>query len=241
VTRTTRVRWAEAFRAINSRYPPVDVFEHVADPADWDTLLRIEEMTNPRVREQWGEIARVPPADRPSGPGSSWIMGAFTHLGWPSRFSDGTYGVYYAARALETAVRETAYHFGRFLAATAEPRGTEVELRVLVSKRVEQRFHDVRTLHPELHRPDDYGPPQAFAASLRAGGSNGIVYCSVRHEGGACLAVFRPKAIPRPKQGAHLRYHFDGQRIDRWFRIGEHRWRYLDAAGRDLATSHGTR
>jgi hypothetical protein len=231
VTRTTRVRWAEAFRAINSRYPPVDVFEHVADPADWDTLLRLEEMTNPRVREIWGEIARVLPADRPSGPGSSWIMGAFTHLGWPSRFSDGTYGVYYAARALETAVRETAYHFGRFLAATSEPRGTEIELRVLVSKRVEQRFHDVRTLHPELHRPDDYGPSQAFAASLRAGGSNGIVYCSVRHEGGACLAVFKPKAIPRPKQGAHLRYHFDGLRIDRWFRIGEHRWRSLDAAG----------
>ena len=231
MTRATRVRWAEAFRAINSRYPPIDVFEKVADPADWDTLLRLEEMTNPRVREQWGEIARVPPSERPFGPGSSWIMGAFTHLGWPSRFSNGTYGVYYAARALDTAVRETAYHFGRFLSATSEPRGTEIELRVLVSKRVEQRFHDVRTGHPELHRRDDYAPAQAFAAPLRDGGSNGIVYNSVRHEGGTCLAVFRPKAIPCPKQGAHLRYHFDGHRIDRWFRIGEQRWRPLDAAG----------
>ena len=230
MTRVTRVRWAEAFRAINSRYPPVDVFEHVADPADWDSLLRLEEMTNPRVREEWGEIARVPPAERPSGPGSSWIMSAFTHIGWPSRFSDGTYGVYYAARALETAVRETAYHFGRFLGATAEPRGTEIELRVLVSKRVEQRFHDVRSAHAELHRPDDYRPSQAFAAPLRAAGSNGIIYNSVRHDGGTCLAVFKPKAIPCPKQGAHLRYHFDGQRIDRWFRIGEHRWRPLAAA-----------
>jgi hypothetical protein len=231
VTRTARVRWAEAFRAINSRYPPVDVFEHVADPADWDTLLRIEEMTNPRLREAWGEIARVPLDERPSGAGASWIMAAFTHVGWASRFSDGSYGVYYAARALETAVRETAYHFGRFLAATSEPRGTEIELRVLVSKRVEQRFHDVRAGHPELHRPDDYRPSQAFAAPLRAAGSNGIVYDSVRHAGGTCLAVFRPKAIPCPKQGAHLRYHFDGKRVDRWFRIGEQRWHGVDATG----------
>ena len=229
--RAIRVRWAEAYRAINSRYPPIDVFEHVADPSEWDTLLRLEEMTNPRVREEWGEIAKIPLAERPTGPGASWIMAAFAHIGWPSRFSDGSYGVYYAARALETAVRETAYHFGRFLAATAEPRGTEVELRVLVSKRVEQRFHDVRTGHPELHRPDDYAPSQAFAAPLRASGSNGIVYLSVRHEGGTCLAVLRPKAIPCPKQGAHLRYHFDGLRIDRWFRIGEKQWRPLGAAG----------
>jgi hypothetical protein len=229
--RTTRVRWAEAYRAINSRYPPVDVFEQVADPADWDTLLRLEEMTNPRVREEWGEIAHIPLAERPTGPGASWIMAAFAHVGWPSRFSDGSYGVYYAARVLETAVRETAYHFGRFLAATAEPRGTEIELRVLVSKRVEQRFHDVRAGHPELHLPDDYAPSQAFAAPLRRAGSNGIVYRSVRHEGGTCLAVLRPKAIPAPKQGAHLRYHFDGRRVDRWFRIGEKQWRPLNAAG----------
>jgi hypothetical protein len=229
MTRTARVRWAEAFRAINSRYPPVDVFEHIADPGDWDTLLRIEEMTNPRVREAAGEIARVPVGERPSGPGASWIMAAFTHLGWPSRFSDGSYGVYYAARALETAVRETAYHFGRFLAATAEPRGTEVEIRVLISKGVEQRFHDVRTGHPELYLPDDYHPSQAFAAPLVASGSNGLIYNSVRHENGTCLAVFRPKAIPCPKQGPHLRYHFDGHRIDRWFRIGEKKWRALES------------
>ncbi|MET0595523.1 MAG: RES family NAD+ phosphorylase [Polyangiaceae bacterium] len=227
MTRAARLRWTEAFRAINSRYPPVDVFEHVADPADWDVLLQIEEMTNPRVREEWGEIARIPVSDRPSGPGASWVMGAFTHLGWPSRFSDGSYGVYYAARGLETAVYETAYHFGRFLAATSEPRGTEIELRVLVSKRVEQRFHDVRVGHADLHRPDDYRPSQAFGAKLRAAESNGIVYRSVRHDGGTCLAVFRPKAIPCPKQGAHLRYHFDGKRIDRWFRIGEEKWRSL--------------
>jgi hypothetical protein len=222
-----RVRWARAYRVINSRYPPIDVFERVADPADWDSLLAIEELTNPRVREQWGDISQVPLEERVSGPGASWVMAAFSHIGRPSRFSDGSYGVYYAAHRLETAVLETAFHFGRFLAATREPRGTMLEVRVLVSSRVNQRFDDIRAGYPQLHLPDDYAPSQAFAKPLRQAGSNGLIYMSVRHLGETCLAVFKPKAIPRPQQGAHLRYHFDGARVNRWFRIGEHRWRAL--------------
>jgi hypothetical protein len=227
VTRVARVRWAHAYRAINSRYPPIDVFERIADPADWEALMRLEELTNPRVRDEWGEIALVPPAERVSGPGASWVMSAFTHIGFPSRFGDGSYGVYYAAAALETSVHETAYHFGRFLRATAEPRGSMLELRVLVSTRVDQRYHDVRAGHRDLHRPDDYAPSQAFGRRVRAVGSNGIIYRSVRHAGGLCLAVLRPKAIPLPMQGAHLRYHFDGERIDRWLRLGDPDWQAL--------------
>jgi hypothetical protein len=226
--RLARIRWPHAYRAINARYPTVDVFERVADPADWDALLKLEELTNPRVRDECGEIALVPPAERVAGPGASWVMSAFTHLGRPSRFGDGSYGVYYAGAALETAVRETAFHFGRFLAATAEPRGTLLEMRVIISSGVDQRYHDGRAGYPELHLPDDYAPSQTFARPLRASGSNGIMFSSVRHAGGTCLAVFRPKAIPLPRQGAHLRYHFDGTRIDRWHRMGrKHDWQTL--------------
>ncbi len=222
-----RIRWAKAHRAISSRYPPIDVFERIADPRDWDALFAIESLTNPRVREQWGEISLVPPDERVSGEGASWVMSAFTHIGRASRFSDGTFGVYYAAQALETAVRETAYHLGRFLSSTAEPRGTELELRVLVSIGLDHRYHDVRGAYPELHAPDDYAAPQALARALRAAGASGIAYDSVRDPGGHCLAVLRPKAVPVPIQGPHLRYHFDGARIDRYIRIGDERWKAL--------------
>jgi hypothetical protein len=150
-------------------------------------------------------------------------MAAFTHRR-PSRFSDGSFGVYYAARALETAVRETAFHFGRFLANTLEPRGTLLQLRALVSQRLDALFHELRRGFDELHHPDDYAPSQRFGAELRARGSSGVVYRSVRHAEGECLAIFRPKAIPIPSQGPHLQYHFDGTQIDRWFRIGESDW-----------------
>ena len=49
-------------------------------------------------------------------------MAAFTHLNpQGSRFSDGSYGVFYCARKRDTAIAETQYHSARFMAATAEP------------------------------------------------------------------------------------------------------------------------
>ena len=224
-----RIRWRSAYRVINSRYPPIALFERVADPRDWEALYALEQLTNPRVREVCGEISIVPPEERVAGPGASWVMAAFTHLGRPSRFTDGSYGVYYAARTLDTSVHETAFHFGRFLARTDEPKGTIIQLRALVSQRLDAPYHDVRAGFDELHDPERYAPAQRIAAALRARGANGIVYRSVRHRGGQCLSVFRPKAIPIPSQGPHLQYHFDGARIDRWFRIGESDWNALRA------------
>lgn len=218
-----RVRWKESYRVVNSRFPPVDVFERVAEPQDWESLIELEMLTNPRVREQVGEIALVPPEERVSGPGASWLMAPFTHVGWPSRFSDGTFGVYYAARQLLTAVYEKGHHIGRFYRATREPLGTTMELRALVAK-VDARFHDIRGGHPGCHRPEDYGPSQALAKRLRSVGSNGVAFDSVRHPGGACLAAFRPKAVHIPISGPNLRFHFDGERIDRWFNFSDRRW-----------------
>ncbi len=218
-----RVRWAKSYRVISTRYPPIDVFERVAEPSDWESLIALESLTNPRIRQEVGEISLVPEEDRVSGPGASWLMAPFTHIGMPSRFSDGTWGVYYCARSLVTAVREKAYHIGRFLAATAEPLGTTTEMRTLVG-RVDSSVHDVRGAYAEVHDPEHYGPAQALARDLRTAGSNGIAYDSVRDQSGMCLAAFRPTAITRPILGSNLRFHFDGERIDRWFRFGEEHW-----------------
>jgi hypothetical protein len=77
----------------------------------WEALIRPEELTNPRVRDEVGTIALIPPEERVSGPGASHVMASFTHLNPKgSRFSDGSYGVYCAASALETAIAETVFH-----------------------------------------------------------------------------------------------------------------------------------
>ena len=37
-------------------YPPIDLFEDIADPADWELIAAAEAKTNPRVREEIGAI-----------------------------------------------------------------------------------------------------------------------------------------------------------------------------------------
>ena len=221
-----RLRWPAAHRILPSRYPPIQLFERLTDdPAEWETLAEIESLTNPRIRDQIGEIRLVPLEERVSGPGASWVMASFTHLNpRGSRFSDGSYGVDYAAHELATAIAETVFHLGRFYAATADPPHAE-DVRVLAG-RVDSRFHDLRgdpQWRPYLD-PDDYAASWKLGRRLRAQGSNGVVYPSVRRRGGQCLGAFRPKAVGIPAQGRHLQYYWDGQRISRYFDYGEERW-----------------
>jgi len=82
---------------------------------EFDALAEIESLTNERLREELGALARIPHHRRVVGPGTTPIMAAFTHLNPEgSRFSDGTFGVFYAARAESTAIRETVFHRERF-------------------------------------------------------------------------------------------------------------------------------
>jgi hypothetical protein len=226
-----RVRWPEAHGIVASRYPPIWLFERLtADPAEWEMLAEIESLTNPRIRDEIGKIHLVPVEERVSGPGASWVMAAFTHRNPNgSRFSDGSYGVYYAARELLTAIVETIYHMGRFYAQTADPPHAE-DMRVLTGQ-LDAEFHDLRS-DPRawaacLDR-DDYSTGRELGQRLRARGSNGIVYPSVRRQGGQCVGVFRPRAVGLPAQGRHLQYHWDGRRISRYFDYAAERWVALE-------------
>jgi len=210
--------WAKTWRLVPSRFPPVSLFERVADPRDIEVAFAIEMRVNPRVRQDIGDVSLVPVAERVSGPGSTPVMAAFCHLNLEgSRFSDGTWGVYYAARSIETAVAEVAHHRAIFLARTREP-PIEIDLRSYVGH-VRAELHDVREgAWADIHDPDSYAASSAFARGLRAGGSWGIAYRSVRHVGGECIALFRPKGVSLPVvQGAHLALHWNGAKIDAWY------------------------
>lgn len=207
--------WRPCYRIVPSRFPPISLFERVADPADLEAVFLIEAMTNDRLREQAGELALVAPEDRVSGPGTTPIMAAFTHLNPEGdRFTAGSYGVFYAGRTLETAIAETRYHRAGFLAATDEP-AQEIDMRVYAVD-LDGDLHDIRGLRetrPELYDPEHYGASQRFAGELREAGSNGIAYLSVRHADGECAAVFRPRLLSNCRQERHLCYVWDGKGI----------------------------
>jgi hypothetical protein len=214
-----RVRWAPSYRLVPSRFPPVGLFDRVARPDDLEAVFAAEALTNDRLREEAGELRLVPAEDRVSGPGTTPVMAAFTHLNPEgSRFSDGTYGIYYAAKEMATAIAESAFHRARFLSRTSEPAG-EIDMRSYLAD-IRADLVDLRGYgrkKPDLMSPDSYAASQPFGRARRDGGANGIVYDSVRREGGQCVAVYRPRLVTSCKQGPHICFVWDGNAVVGWY------------------------
>lgn len=220
------LHWADSCRLVPSRFPPVGLFDAVADPSDLEVVFAIEALGNPRLRDAVGELALVPPDQRISGPGSSPIMAAFTHLNPEgSRFSDGSYGVYYAAAELDTAISEVGHHRARFLARTRES-AIDVDLRCY-RVGVRAALRDLRGAQRGRFKPlydaDSYAASQVFGVALRAAGAAGIAYDSVRRASGQCVALFTPRAtLPPARQAEHVTLRWNGERIAAWYLKAEH-------------------
>ena len=214
--KTVRVTWDKTHRIICSRFPRIDLFEDIAEPADWDAILSAEAKTNPRVAESVGMLDLVPDDRRVAGVGASWAMAPFTHVSTdrPSRFTDGSYGVYYAGDRIEVALFETMHHHGRFMAATAEEPGWTSDFRELVGA-LDAELHDVSDskAFAQLYDPENYAEPQALGRQLRDAEANGILYQSHRYPEGLAVAIFWPDVAGIPKQGNHYSYYWDGNRV----------------------------
>ncbi|ADE16060.1 RES domain protein [Nitrosococcus halophilus Nc 4] len=224
----SRAQWAPCWRLVPSRFPPVGLFDRVAEPEDLEIVFKIEALTNDRLRDEAGDIALVPPEERVSGPGTTPIMAAFTHLNPEgSRFTDGTYGVYYAADTIDTAIAETRFHRARFLAATKEL-PIEIDMRSYASD-LDADLHDIRKMQavmPDVYTPDPRGyvHAQALAKALRHTGSNGLTYESVRSPGGECVAIFRPRVLSPVRQGPHYCYVWNGEEITAIYQKNHYRF-----------------
>ncbi|MBE7211169.1 MAG: RES family NAD+ phosphorylase [Gluconacetobacter diazotrophicus] len=232
---TIRFAWPDSFRIIRSIYPPVDLFEDLlADPSDWELLAAFEAKTNPRLADAVGNLLLVPPARRVHGPTASLAMGCFTHVSpdRPSRFSDGRHGVWYCGDSVAVALWETAHHFERFMRATAEP-AADADFRLLRCAVT----GTVAVAGPDCLDPDDWSPGQRFAAAVRAAGTDGILYDSVRRPGGSAAALFWPDCLRLPiTQDRHLRYRWNGTRMTHVLEHGRPIWHpWPPAPGSELA------
>jgi hypothetical protein len=213
--------WVPAYRVISTRFPSVNVFDRVASPEAFEALYALEAMTNDRFRNEAGEISLVPQAERLYGNGSGPIMAAFTHLNpQGSRFSDGSYGVFYCARKKETAIAETRYHQTAFMAATRErPMRLQMRLYTVEAKGEALDLRKACAADPRIVDPDHYEVAQVIGRELRNGGTQGVIYPSVRHAGGLCLAAFRTSMVKSCLHAAYLEYNWNGDRIDAVFEM----------------------
>jgi hypothetical protein len=210
--RQIQTDWHPAYRIVPSRFPSINLFDRVASPEDFEALYALEAMTNARIRNEVGEIDLVPHDERLFGPGSGPIMAAFTHLNPNgSRFSDGSYGVFYAAKDKATAIAETRHHQANFLRATNEA-PIQLQMRVYHVE-VSGRLHDLRMMRVDdpVYSPDSYAASQVLGRTLRMEGSPGIRYRSVRLAGKECVAIFKTAAVSNCRHASQLLYQWDGK------------------------------
>lgn len=202
------------YRIILSRYPQISLFERVSSPKDWDVLYAVESLTNPRLRDEVGDIRLVPPEDRVYGDGASWVMAAFTHPpvdGRGGRFNRD-FGIYYCAADEAVAITESSFHRARFLRESRIEKTTQ-DMRVIRAQLGPVTLQDVRQLSGHaIYDLDDYREAQQIGFSLRDIKSFGVHYQSVR-ESGECYGVMRPKAISDAIHWRYLRYHYEQGKI----------------------------
>jgi hypothetical protein len=206
------VRWRRAARLIPSRFPVTGLFDRVAAPADLDAVFELEDWTNDRISGELGLLEAVPKDEWVLGtPLASVVMAAYCHpRAGGARFSSPERGAWYCARTTDTALAEAIHHRTRELTEIGGYE-TRMQMRLYLAD-FSARFHDVRPLRSAaLYDPDDYTRSQPFAADLLAAGSNGIVYRSVRHDGGECLACFRPRLVRNVRMGGHFELRWEGR------------------------------
>lgn len=218
----TRLRWLRACRLIPTRYPSVGLFDRVAAADDLEAIVELESWTNDRISNELGLLHTIPRTEWVTGrPMASVVMAAFCH---PSpggaRFSDERRGAWYAARTLATAIAESVHRRSSELAEVGHF-DTRMQLRLYHSD-FSAVFHDIRgggrTLAP-VYALDSYERSQTLGRDLLDAGSNGIVYRSVRDDGGECLACFRPALVLNVRVAAHYEFRWDGRSTPRVIRL----------------------
>jgi len=210
-----RIRLKDSCRLIPSLYQSRGILDTVAAPEDLAAIIELESWTNDRISSELGILHRIPPAEWVSKrPMASVIMAAFCHpRPFGGRFNGPERGAWYAANSLAAAHAEVLYHRTAELAEIGVFE-TRLEMR-LYQADFDAMFHDVRAETPEnapYHDPVSYTASQRLARRLLDGGSNGVVYRSVRRAGSHCIACFRPALVLNVRAGRHFEYRWEGSR-----------------------------
>jgi hypothetical protein len=195
---------APTWRLIPSRFPPVGMFDSVTTADDLEAVRELEGWTNDRLVAE--RIARLPREQWVYGvPNSSVVMASFLHVAETgTRFNGGQLGAWYAGLTLNTSVAEVAHHLRREAIFRGLP-----EMRIQYrsyTARLAGDYTDIRNMQaarPELYAANNYSTSQIFGESIRKAGGSGIVYDSLRNQGGTNAAAFHPRNILDVTQAAH--------------------------------------
>ncbi|HEY7335747.1 MAG TPA: RES family NAD+ phosphorylase [Bryobacteraceae bacterium] len=215
-----RIRWKNACRLIPSCYPSTGILDRVASSKDLPYIFELESWTNDRVSTEMSILHRLPQNEWITGPQATVVMAAYCHpRPGGGRFNEADRGAWYAARKLQTAQAEIAHHRTEELAEIGVLE-TRVQMRLYLAD-FNAAFHDARTFD-RLHDPASYEESQKASRSLLRAGSNGVVFRSVRHAGGECIACFRPRLVLNVRAGPYFEYRWEGTRTPSIIQLESH-------------------
>ena len=188
----------------------------VDDDADLALLAEIEGATSGRLIAEERGLGALTADELVHGvPHARFINASFAYAKprEPGRFNPANRGAWYAALAVETCIAEVGHHLTRALADAGDFNAI-VEYGEMIAS-MSGVFVDLRGLpdHPGLD-PDvakGYPAGNALAAQTRGEGHNGIIYPSVRHAGGTCLAALWPNVVQSVAQCAMYRLTWSGE------------------------------
>lgn len=194
-------------RLVNSRFPPIALFDDVASAEEFDALYRLQVLTNPRIKTEVGNLGLLPHDEIPFGiRGCSYATGPFTHVNPDgSRFSDGSYGMLYIADTTETAIREVAYHQDQYWSGVPDLHYERFVFRELKVSFQEGGLQDATALASDdpIYDADSYHASRALGVLLKTSSSKGLKYWSVRNPGAHCWGLFTPSVVSDIIQASH--------------------------------------
>jgi hypothetical protein len=211
------VRQFDTHRLILSRHLPQgdSVLVAISDQdADLQAIFELDNATNDRLLAAQQLLPGIGVEELVFGvPHAAVINAAFCHphpLG--SRFNGPTRGAWYAAFDVKTSQAEVAFHKSVQLAEIG--RFDDVVTYDDYTADFSADFHDLRAAPAALRGcldPESYVESQALAERLLEADALGVIYPSVRHAGGTCVACFRPALVANVKRGKTYRFVWDGK------------------------------
>lgn len=212
----TTVAHPQIVRLVSTARLRPPVLAPLADTADeLAELAEIEAATSSRMQAQATGISDLSARELVYDvPHAHFINASFAYAKprEPNRFNGETRGAWYAALDVKTCLSEIAFHMADFLAHTGVFEAVAEYAEMFCSTSGE--FLDLRNkpAHPALSPDKAVGYPEGnrLAVEARRAGLNGIIYPSVRHQGGTCFAILRPAAVQSVRQGDVWRLSWKG-------------------------------
>ena len=212
----TLIRQFDTHRLIPSHYSlpgGASVLTLIADDdAHLADIFDLDHATNERLAAEHDLAPGIGTSELLAGvPFFRIVNAAFGHphpLG--SRFNGPDRGAWYAGYRIETALAEVTWHRTVALQEVGvfDDEATCDDYLADLSA----AFHDIRdqAAFADVLAPDSYIASQLLAERLMAAGSLGIVYPSVRDQGGTCVACFRPALVGNVRKAETWRFSWSG-------------------------------